>query len=333
LTHDPSPASEVRELLARFNLRVRKSLGQNFLIDTAALDRITAAAALTPADTVLEIGPGLGTLTRRLAQAAGRVVAVEIDQNLIPPLRVALAAHPNVELIHGDILQLDPATLLTPHPTTRPPTLHPRQLQATPDRTGRGRVAGAEGRLSDYPTPNLAGRGQAIRLPNYKVVANLPYYITSAVIRHLLEASIQPSLLILTMQLEVAQRLIAGPGDLSLLAISVQFYGKPSLVTHIKAGSFYPAPQVDSAVVRIDVHPQPPVDVHDVDRFFAVVKSGFSQKRKQIHNSLRSGLALPAPAIDAALAQANVDPKRRAETLTLQEWATLSESLRPETRK
>jgi len=146
LTHDPSPASEVRELLARFNLRVRKSLGQNFLIDTAALDRITAAAALTPADTVLEIGPGLGTLTRRLAQAAGRVVAVEIDQNLIPPLRVALAAHPNVELIHGDILQLDPATLLTPHPTTRPPTLHPRQLQATPDRTGRGRVAGVEGR-------------------------------------------------------------------------------------------------------------------------------------------------------------------------------------------
>ena len=276
-----SASAEVHDLLARFNLRARKSLGQNFLIDDAALDRIVAAADLDAADWVLEIGPGLGTLTRRLAQAAGRVVAVEIDQGLMPALRYALAAHSNVELIHGDILQLDPAALIT------------------------GRPAG------------------------YKVVANLPYYITSAVIRHLLEASLRPARLILSLQLEVARRLVAGPGDLSLLAISVQFYGSPALVTRINAGSFYPAPRVDSAVIRIDVHPQPPVDVRDVDRFFAVVKAGFGQKRKQIHNALKAGLALPAETIGAALGQAHIDPKRRAETLTLQEWAALAGALEP----
>jgi len=289
-----SSASEVRELLARFNLRARKSLGQNFLIDDAALDQIVVAADLTPDAAVLEIGPGLGTLTQRLARAAGRVIAVELDQNLIPALHDTLAAYPNVELIHGDILQLDPSALIT--------------------------------KQSDYQTTRLPD-DPTTRLSHYKVVANLPYYITSAVIRHLLEAPLRPSLLILTMQLEVAQRLVAAPGDLSLLAVSVQFYGKPSLVTRIKAGSFYPAPKVDSAVVRIDVHPRPPVDVRDVDHFFAVVKAGFGQKRKQLHNALRSGLSLPAQVIDAALSQANVDPKRRAETLTLREWAALAEAL------
>jgi 16S rRNA (adenine1518-N6/adenine1519-N6)-dimethyltransferase len=288
-----STVEETRELLTRFGLRARKSLGQNFLIDDAALDRIVAAAEIEPGDTVLEIGPGLGTLTRRLAEAAGRVVAVEIDQNLIPALRAVLAPHPNVQLVHGDILQLDPADLIQPpnYPTIR---------------------------LSDYPTT---------RLPNYKVVANLPYYITSAVIRHLLEASVRPSRLILTMQLEVAQRIVAGPGDLSLLAVSVQFYGAPSIVTRIAAASFYPAPQVDSAVVRIDVHAQPPAAVRDVDRFFAVVKAGFGQKRKQIHNALRGGLALPAETIKAALTRSGIDPKRRAETLTLAEWAALANAL------
>jgi len=316
-----SPAAQVRELLTRFNLRARKSLGQNFLIDDAALDHIVAAAALTRADTVLEIGPGLGTLTQRLAQAAGRVVAVEIDRNLIPPLRHALAAYPNVELIHGDILQLDPVALIQPaNPAGRgassPPTNHPTGQPTRQETT----------RLPDYPTTRLPDYSTT-RLPNYKVVANLPYYITSAIIRHLLEASRRPSLLILTMQLEVAQRIVAEPGDLSLLAISVQFYGKPSLVARIKAGSFYPAPKVDSAIVRIDVPPQPPIDVRDVDRFFAVVKAGFGQKRKQLHNALKAGLALPAERVAAALALAGIDGTRRAETLTLDEWAALAEAL------
>lgn len=278
-----STAAEVRDLLNRFNLRARKSLGQNFLIDDAALDRIVAAADLTPDDTVLEIGPGLGTLTARLAETAGRVIAVELDQHLIPVLRYALGALRNVEIVHGDILQLDPTALITHRSISKP--------------------------------------------ANYKVVANLPYYITSAVIRHVLEAPTRPSLLILTMQMEVAQRLIATPGDLSMLAVSVQFYGKPSLVTRIRAGAFHPIPKVDSAVVRIDVYPQPPVDVRDVNHFFAVVKAGFGQKRKQIHNALQMGLSLPAGTIDAALAQTDIDPKRRAETLALQEWAALAEVL------
>jgi 16S rRNA (adenine1518-N6/adenine1519-N6)-dimethyltransferase len=305
-----STAAEVRDLLSRFKLRARKSLGQNFLVDEAALDRIVAAADLTPDDTVLEIGPGLGTLTGRLAQAAGRVVAVELDQNLIPALRYSLAGHPNVELVHGDILELDPAVILG-RPLNRS-VVHTASQSTT--------------QLPDYPTARLRDY-LTTRLPNYKVVANLPYYITSAVIRHLLEASHRPSLLILTVQLEVAQRLVAGPGDLSLLAISVQLYGKPSLVARIKAGSFHPAPKVDSAVVRIDVHPQPPVEVRDVDQFFAVVRAGFGQKRKQIHNALRIGLGLPAETIIAALSQSSIDPKRRAETLTLQEWAALAEAL------
>ncbi len=275
-------AIEVRDLLTRFRLRPRKSLGQNFLIDDAALDRIVSAAEITSGDWVLEIGPGLGTLTRRLAQNAGRVVAVEIDRNLIPALRFALAAHANVTLIHGDILQIDPASL--------------------------------------FSGP-----------PSYKVVANLPYYVTSAVIRHLLEATPRPSRLILTMQLEVAQRLIAAPGDLSLLAVSVQFYGKPSIVARVKAGSFYPMPQVDSAVVRIDAHDRPPVDVRDVEQFFAVAKAGFGQKRKQLHNALKAGLPLSPETIGAALGRAHIDPRRRAETLSLQEWAILANALRSET--
>jgi 16S rRNA (adenine1518-N6/adenine1519-N6)-dimethyltransferase len=288
-------AAEVRDLLARFNLRPRKSLGQNFLIDDAAIERIVAAAELTRDDTVLEIGPGLGTLTQRLAQTAGRVVAVELDQNLMPVLRYALAAYLNVELVHGDILQLDPAALIASQPTNHLTT-----------------------RLPDYPTT---------RLPTYKVVANLPYYITSAVIRHLLEAALRPSLLILTMQLEVAQRLVAMPGDLSLLAVSVRYYGRPALVARIKAGSFRPTPQVDSAVVRIDVYDKSPVEVRSVDWFFAVVKAGFSQKRKQLHNALKSGLVLPAGAIESALTKAGIDPSRRAQTLTLDEWAALAEAL------
>ncbi|HJW83066.1 MAG TPA: 16S rRNA (adenine(1518)-N(6)/adenine(1519)-N(6))-dimethyltransferase RsmA [Anaerolineae bacterium] len=306
-----SSASEVRDLLTRFNLRARKSLGQNFLVDDAALDRIAAAAEIGARDWILEIGPGLGTLTRRLAQAAGRVVAVEIDQNLIPPLRLALAGHSNVDIVHGDILQLDPFELISDQVSGSGPS-------DSHSRTVAPAEASTPAQLSHYRTNPLT---------NYKVVANLPYYITSAVIRRLLEATRRPSLLILTMQLEVAQRIVAAPGDLSLLAVSVQFYGRPALVARINAGSFYPVPKVDSAVVRIDVHPQPPVAVSDVDHFFAIVKAGFGQKRKQIHNALKAGLAVPPETITAALAQANVDPKRRAETLTLQDWAAVVEAL------
>ena len=264
----------IPDLLRRHGLRPRKSLGQNFLIDEAALGRIVAAAALTTGDSVLEIGPGLGSLTRHLAVAARDVVAVELDQTLLPALNEVVAPHSNVRVVHGDILALDPAVL----------------------------VADAD----------------------YKVVANIPYYITSAVIRHLLEARRRPTVIVLTIQREVAERLSAAPGDLSLLAVSVQAYARAEVVARIPAGAFYPRPDVDSSVVRLTALPQPVFGELDADRFFRVVKAGFSQKRKQLRNALSAGLSRPAQAVDAWLNAAGVDPKRRAETLTLAEWTTLT---------
>lgn len=267
----------VPSLLRRFGLQPKKSLGQNFLVDEAALAKVTAAADVTPADTVLEIGPGVGSLTRHLAEAAGRVAAVELDQSLWPALQFVLAPYPNVTLVHGDILQLDLAGLALPS--------------------------------------------------GYKVVANIPYYITSAVIRRLLEASGPPALIVLTVQREVAERICAGPGEMSLLAVSVQVYSRPRVVARVPAGAFYPRPEVDSAVVRLEARPAPAVAGLDMDHFFRVVKAGFSQKRKQLRNALAGGLQLAPAALEPALAQAGVDPARRAETLSLEEWGAIARAL------
>jgi 16S rRNA (adenine1518-N6/adenine1519-N6)-dimethyltransferase len=263
-----------RHLLQRYGLQPKKGLGQNFLVEEAALHRIAAAADLTETDSVLEIGPGLGALTRHLAAAAGRVVAVELDDRFIPVLTEELAEVSNVELVEGDILELDPAAL-------------------------------------------MGGP--------YKVVANLPYYITAAVLRHLLESTPRPKLMVLTVQQEVAQRLTARPGEMSLLAISVQYYGRVRQVARIKAGSFYPRPEVDSAVVRVDLDQDPPLTGVDEGRFFCVVRAGFSQKRKQLRNSLKAGLGIPAEEVEAALAAVGIDARRRAETLSLDEWGKLAQ--------
>ncbi|MEA4907732.1 MAG: 16S rRNA (adenine(1518)-N(6)/adenine(1519)-N(6))-dimethyltransferase RsmA [Anaerolineaceae bacterium] len=263
-------------LLRDNGLRPSKGLGQNCLIDHAALNKIVAAAEVGPHDTVLEIGPGLGSLTRFLAQAAQRVVAVELDQHLIPLLSQVLAPWPNVEIIHGDILQLDPDDLL------------------------------AEG--------------------GYSVVANIPYYITSAVLRHLLEAGHRPARLVLTIQQEVAERICAPAGDLSLLALSVQVYGQPQRVLRIPAGAFYPAPKVDSAVVRIDLYPQPRIPAPLLESFFRLARAGFSQKRKTLRNSLAGGMQWPTSRTAALLEAADIDPRRRAETLDLEEWRRLAEA-------
>jgi 16S rRNA (adenine1518-N6/adenine1519-N6)-dimethyltransferase len=264
----------VPALLRRFNLRPKKRLGQNFLVDESALARVAAAADLSRQDTVLEIGPGLGSLTRHLARTAARVVAVELDAALLPALEYVLQPYPNVEIIHADVLRLSPAALRLP--------------------------------------------------PSFKVVANIPYYITSAVIRHLLEAEVKPSLIVLTLQREVAERICASPGEMSLLAVSVQFYTAPRIVSRLPAGTFYPRPEVESAVVRLEVLARPAVAVADVERFFRVAKAGFSQKRKQLRNALSGGLRLEVRQADALLARAGIDPRRRAETLTLEEWGALA---------
>ena len=268
----------VMELARRYGIDPKRSLGQNFLVAESYLEKIAAAAELTPADAVLEIGPGLGTLTARLAAQAGTVTAVELDDRLIELLRADFADRPHVTIVHGDILKLDLAALV---PLDRP----------------------------------------------YKVVANLPYYITSAVLRQLLEAERRPDLVVVMVQREVAERICAAPGDLSLLAVSVQFYATPRIIQHVPAGAFYPPPKVDSAVLRLDVRPQPAVTEVSPTVFFAAARAGFGQKRKQLGNSLAAGLARPKPAVVAALVQAGIDPMRRAETLTLAEWGRVCVAL------
>jgi 16S rRNA (adenine1518-N6/adenine1519-N6)-dimethyltransferase len=267
------PPLNVAALLRQYGLRPHKGLGQNFLQDESALQKIVAVADLEPADAVLEIGPGLGSLTRHLALAARTVTAVELDQNLFPALNAVLAPYSNVRLVHGDILELDPAELMA---------------------------------ASDYV-----------------VVANIPYYITSAVIRHLLEFTSRPRRIVLTVQSEVAERICAGPGDMSLLALSVQVYGKPSIAKTIPAEAFYPAPKVDSAVVKIDIYPEPVIPSARLDAFFRLARSGFGQKRKTLRNSL--GALVGREQAESILAAAGIDPMRRAETLSLEEWGKISE--------
>ncbi len=270
------------------HVKAKKSLGQNFLQDRTYLDQIVAAAELALDDLVLEIGPGQGVLTRELAAHAAGVVAVELDNRLITPLRAMFATQlDRVLIVHGDILEMDPVTLV------------------------------------DQLAGQLPGRAVA---PAYKVVANLPYYITSAALRQLLEARRPPVRAVVLVQWEVAQRICAQPGDMSLLAVSVQYYARPELVQRVPAGAFRPIPQVDSAILRLDVHPQPAVAVA-ADPFFTVVRAGFGQKRKQLLNSLSAGLGRPKPEIAAALACAAIDPMRRAETLALDEWESLCRCL------
>ncbi len=280
-----------RALLARYHLSPRKSLGQNFLMDTAALTRIVDLASPQRTDTVLEIGAGLGSLTAALAARAGHILAVETDPHLVAVLGKELAPLENVTIIHGDILRLDPATLL--------------QMP------------------SAYEQP-LWGR----RLSHYQVVANLPYYITGAILRHILEAPVRPATMVVTVQREVAQRILAFPGRMSVLAVGVQFYGKPRLGFRLKRGAFYPPPKVESVVLHIALHSSPPVPVNDIPHFFRTVRAGFAQKRKQLHNTLASTLGIPSTTIKAALAEADVEPTRRAETLSLEEWARVSNTLR-----
>ena len=271
------PPLNAEALLKRYRLHAHKGLGQNFLQDPLALEEISAAAEIRPTDTVLEIGPGLGSLTRYLAVSAKEVVAVELDEKLISPLKDVLSTHQNVRIIHGDILKLSPKDLIAED--------------------------------------------------QYLVVANIPYYITSAVIRHLLESQSKPRRIVLTIQKEVAQRICARPGDLSLLALSVQVYGAPRIAVHIPAEAFFPAPKVDSAVLVIDIFPSPLIREKLLDLFFKLVKVGFSQKRKTLRNSLSSGLHISPASAAELLTHAGIDPQRRAETLSIEEWERLAETL------
>lgn len=298
----PTPLN-VPALLRTHGLTPKKSLGQNFLTDPALLERIVDAGQVTPTDTILEIGPGLGSLTRHLAARAARVLAVELDQHLIPLLREVLTPYPNVQIIHGDILQLDPKTILNDSAIQQ--------------------INNQQSTITNYQLPNHP-------LPPYLVIANIPYYITSAVIRHLLESGHPPTRIVLTIQREVAERICAtadrphkADPQMSLLALSVQVYGQPTIVAHIPASAFYPAPQVDSAIVRVDLYPEPRIPAPHLNTFFRLAKAGYGQKRKTIRNAFLGGLGWPKEKVDTLLQAAHLDPMRRAETLTLEEWGHL----------
>jgi 16S rRNA (adenine1518-N6/adenine1519-N6)-dimethyltransferase len=269
------PALGVRALLRKYDLRPSKSLGQNFLIDQSVLKKIIEVAEIGPTEDVLEIGPGLGSLTRYLALSSQSVTAVELDRKLFPALESVLAPYKNIRLVQGDILKLDPADLMG---STK-----------------------------------------------YIVVANIPYYITSAVIRHLLESENPPAKVVLTVQKEVAERICAEAGDLNLLALSVQVYGKPTIGMIIPAAAFYPAPNVDSAILRLDVEKEHVIPLKMLDTFFLLIKAGFSQKRKMLRNSLAGGLRVTTIESEKILTRAGIDPRRRAETLRLEDWGRLCE--------
>ncbi len=277
---DLSNPAVVRRLLQQYGVRPQKSFGQHWLEDRRALGRIVAAAELAPGASVLEVGAGMGVLTVALARAVGpqgRVVAVEIEREVLAILREVTALLGNVEVVPCNLLEIEPRALF-------------------------------------HGTP-------------YVLVANLPYYITASALRHFLECKQPPERMVVLVQREVAERLAAKPGDLSLLGVSVQFYGQPRVLARVPASSFYPPPKVDSAIVRIDVYPEPPLahSAAERERFFRVVRAGFSQKRKTLRNALMHGLDQPASVVEGWLDTAGIDPQRRAETLSLEEWGRLAQ--------
>lgn len=276
----PPTPGQLRRLMGIERLRPRKSLSQNFLTDPETLDAIVAAAELAPGDRVVEVGPGLGVLTRRLLAAGASVLAVELDARLAEYLRRELWGIDRFELIEADAL-----------------ALHPREL---------------------FP-------GEPI-----KVVANIPYHITSPLLHAFLEGERPPELTVLLVQLEVAERVAAPPGQMSYLSVFAQNVAVAEVVARVPATAFEPAPEVDSAVLRLRRREEPIVPAGEGrEPFYRVVQAGFRQRRKQVHNGLSRELPVDREAVEEGLAACSVDPERRPQTLTVEEWACLTAHLAP----
>ena len=301
---DIQPIIARREVTARilqaFHLKADKNLGQNFLVEESVVSRIAKAAELTPEDTVLEIGPGIGTLTQALAMTGASVVSVELDKRLIPVLQETVGAYKNVRIVQGDILKVNIPEIIAKM----------KADQKTADAAGE--VAEAESEIKQSDT--------------FKVCANLPYYITTPIIMYLLEQKLPLERLVVMVQKEVAERMTAGPGEREYGAISVamQYYTEPKIAFIVKAGSFLPAPKVDSAVLVCKKRSTPPVEVPDEKTFFKVVAAAFSVRRKMLNNSLKNMGGLTGEQVKAWLDRAGIDGKRRAETLSLEEFAMLA---------
>ena len=265
----------VHYICKRFDIKMSKKLGQNFLIKRGIVDEIVHAAELTPGEPVLEVGPGIGTLTQGLAQSGADVTAIELDRRLLEVLDTTLASYDNVRIVHGDVLKLDVPTIMNHKP--------------------------------------------------FKVVANLPYYITTPIIMSLLESKLPIERLVVMVQKEVALRMVAKPGtkDYGALSVAVQYYTEPDIVLDVPPKSFLPAPAVTSSVIRCILRDKPPVDVIDEKLFFRVVKAGFAQRRKTFSNTMKT-TGLSKDRIEELLAKANIDGQRRGETFTLQEFADVA---------
>lgn len=270
------------EVLQKYQFNFQKKFGQNFLIDTRILEEIIAAASVTKDDFVLEIGPGIGTMTQYLCEAAREVVAVEIDQNLIPILKDTLSAYDNVEVICDDILKIDM------------------------NRLARERNGGRP----------------------IKVVANLPYYITTPIIMGLFESHVPLDSITIMVQKEVADRMQVGPGtkEYGALSLAVQYYANPKIVVNVPPSCFMPQPKVGSAVIRLTRHEQPPVDVKDEKLLFSVIRASFNQRRKTLANGLSNypQLALCKEQITECITALGVPATIRGEALTLEQFARLS---------
>jgi len=283
---DVATPSKTKEILKRHDLVLKKSLGQNFLIDHNILNKIVSAAELGPDKGALEIGPGIGALTQQLAKLAGRVLAIEIDQRLLPILGETLEPYPHATVVHGDVLKLDLPELFRQH------------------------FAGVDG---------------------VSVVANLPYYITTPIIMMLLEQKLPLENIVVMIQKEVADRMAARPGtkDYGSLSIAVQFHCEAELVTIVPRTVFVPQPNVDSAVIRLRVRKTPPVDVQDEAFFFEVVQASFVQRRKTIYNNLAARFFTKETKgeLEALLLANHIEPQRRGETLSMEEYARLSSAL------
>lgn len=277
--------STIKKIKDKHNFRLSRSLGQNFLTDGAIVDKIIASAGAGPHDLVIEIGPGVGVLTAAVAASAGRVVAVEIDKALIPILRETLAEYPNVEIINRDILRTDLGEILAQH----------EEINGQ-KRTG------------------------------VKIIGNLPYYITTPIIMKILEDGVQADSLTIMLQKEVADRILAQPGGRTYgaLSVAVQYHCTVSPVARVPKEVFVPRPKVDSAVIRLDMRREKPVELASEAAFFAVVRGGFGQRRKTLLNSLTGVMGRTKEEIGGVLAEAGIDPRRRAETLSIQEFADLS---------
>ena len=265
----------VHYICKRFDIKMSKKLGKNFLIKRGSVDEIVHAAELTPGEPVLEVGPGIGTLTQGLAQSGADVTAIELDRRLLEVLDTTLASYDNVRIVHGDVLKLDVPTIMNHKP--------------------------------------------------FKVVANLPYYITTPIIMSLLESKLPIERLVVMVQKEVALRMVAKPGtkDYGALSVAVQYYTEPDIVLDVPPKSFLPAPAVTSSVIRCVLRDKPPVDVIDEKLFFRVVKAGFAQRRKTFANTMKT-TGLSKDRIEELLAKANIDGQRRGETFTLQEFADVA---------